>query len=161
MTALVIDLAAPGTAPEPIEGEPRWGVLDRLEKTRIGTRRAGGVVTVRRGELAGCLLYGPYWQLPAARYRLTFRCRSGKPRMTGQPVLGIEVIAMNRVQLAWLDLTAQELEAETGSLEFLVPPALGLGAGDEARLEFRFFHLANADLRISAVELSRIQTGEI
>ena len=161
MTALDIDLAARGTVSEPIEGEPRWCVLDRLEKTGIGRRGAGGVATVGRREPAGCLLYGPYWQLPAGNYRLSFRCRSGRPRMPGQPVLGIEVIAMNRVQLAWLDLTAQELEAETGSLEFSVPPALGLGAGDEARLEFRFFHLANADLRISAVELAPIQTGEI
>ncbi len=136
-------------------------MLDRLEKTGIGRRGAGGVATVGRREPAGCLLYGPYWQLPAGNYRLSFRCRSGRPRMPGQPVLGIEVIAMNRVQLAWLDLTAQELEAETGSLEFSVPPALGLGAGDEARLEFRLFHLGNADLRISAVELAPIQTGEI
>ena len=68
-------------------------------------------------------------------------------------MLGVEVIAMNRVQLAWRDLTAAELQGETGSLDFTVPPALGLGAGDEARLEFRFFHLGNADLTITAVDL--------
>jgi hypothetical protein len=132
---------------------PEWRVLGRLEKTAIGARGGHGVTTVRRREPAGCLLYGPYWQLPAGAYRLNFRCRSGKPRISGQPVLGVEVIAMNRVQLAWLDLTAEELQAGTGSLEFSVPAALGLEAGDEARLEFRFFHMGNADLSITAVDL--------
>jgi hypothetical protein len=139
---------------------PEWRVLSRLEKTAIGARGGDGVTTVRRREPAGCLLYGPYWQLPAGAYRLNFRCRSGKPRISGQLVLGVEVIAMNRVQLAWLDLTAEELQAETGSLEFSVPPALGLGAGDEARLEFRFFHMGNADLAITAVDLSGAEMAE-
>ncbi len=132
---------------------PQWHVLGRLEKTAIGICGAGGVTSVRRREPAGCLLYGPYWQLPAGCYRLSFRCRAGKPRLPSEPVLGVEVIAMNRVQLAWRDLTAAELQGETGSLDFTVPPALGLGAGDEARLEFRFFHLGNADLTITAVDL--------
>jgi hypothetical protein len=156
MAALDIKLAARATNPKPIEegvAGPQWRVLDRLEKTAIGTRRAGGVVTVRRREPASCLLFGPYWQLPAGNYRLRFRCRSGRPRMPGQPVLGVEIIAMNRVQLAWLDLTAEELEAETGSLAFTVPPVLGLGAGDESRLEFRFFHMGNAALTIGEAEL--------
>jgi hypothetical protein len=135
-------------------------VLGRLEKTAIGNRGADGITSVRRREPAGCLLYGPYWQLPAGLYRLSFRCRPGKPRLSGEPVLGVEVIAMNRVQLAWRDLTAAELHGETASLDFTVPPILGLGAGDEARLEFRFFHLGNADLTITAVELQGIENEE-
>jgi Polysaccharide biosynthesis enzyme WcbI len=136
---------------------PQWHVLDRLEKTAIGTRGAGGVTSVRRREPAGCLLFGPYWQLRAGSYRLSFRCRSGKPRLPSEPVLGVEVIAMNRVQLAWRDLTAAELKDEMASLDFTVPPVLGLGAGDEARLEFRFFHLGNAGLTITAVDLQGIE----
>src|SRR5580693_7704618 len=135
------------SAEEPL---PQWHVIERLEKTAIGTRGAGGVTSVRRREPAGCLLFGPYWQLRAGSYRLSFRCRPGKPRLPSEPVLGVEVIAMNRVQLAWLDLTAVELQDETASLDFAVPSILGLGAGDEARLEFRFFHLGNADLTIAA-----------
>jgi hypothetical protein len=139
---------------------PEWRVLGRLEKTAIGFRRADGVTTVRRREPAGCLLFGPYWQLPAGGYRLNFRCLSGKPRIPSHPVLGVEVIAMNRVQLAWLDLTAEELQAEPRSLAFSVPAALGLGAGDEARLEFRFFHLGNAGLTIDAVDLRAAEVAE-
>jgi hypothetical protein len=142
------------------EPPPQWHVLGRLEKTAIGVRGAGGVTSVRRREPAGCLLFGPYWQLRAGSYRLSFRCRSGKPRLPSEPVLGIEVIAMNRVQLAWRDLTAVELQGESGSLDFIVPPILGLGAGDEARLEFRFFHLGNADLTITAVDLQAIENIE-
>ena len=106
---------------------PLWHVLGRLEKTAIGSRGAGGVTKVRRREPAGCLLFGPYWQLRAGCYRLSFRCRPRRPRLPSEPVLGVEVIAMNRVQLAWLDLTAAQLQGESGSLDFIVPPVLGLG----------------------------------
>jgi hypothetical protein len=137
-----------------------WRVLDRLEKTTIGARGTDGVTRVRRSERPGCVLCGPYWQLRAGPYRLGFHCRSGRPRFPKQPVLGVEVIAMNRFQLAWLDLTAEELEAETGSFDFSVPPSLGFEAGDEARLEFRFFHMGNADLTITAVDLRGVELSE-
>jgi Polysaccharide biosynthesis enzyme WcbI len=157
MSSVVAEAAVGAIASEE-EPLPQWHVLGRLEKTAIGTRGAGGVTSVRRREPAGCLLFGPYWQLRAGSYRLSFRCRPGKPRLPSEPVLGVEVIAMNRVQLAWRDLTAVELQDETASLDFAVPPNLGLGAGDEARLEFRFFHLGNADLTIAAVDLQRIES---
>src|SRR5271155_3428957 len=160
MSSVVAETAVGVIASE--EEPPRqWHVLGRLEKTAIGVRGAGGVTRVRRREPAGCLLYGPYWQLPAGGYRLSFRCRSGKPRLPSEPVLGVEIIAMNRVQLAWVDLTGAELQGETGSLDFIVPPALGLGAGDEARLEVRFFYLRNADLRLTGVDLKGMPDAEV
>src|SRR5690349_14017443 len=156
MSSVVLEAAIGAITPE-AEAPRRWHVLGRLVKTAIGTRGTDGATTVRRREPAGCLLYGPYWQLRAGCYRLSFRCRSGKPRLRDEPVLGVEIIAMNRVQLAWRDLTAFELRAETGSLVFTVPPDLGLGAADEARLEFRFFHLGNADLTIGAADLQSVE----
>jgi hypothetical protein len=156
MSSVVAEAAVGAISPE--QEVPReWHLLGRLEKTAIGSRGAGGATKVRRREPAGCLLFGPYWQLRAGSYRLSFRCRPRKPRLPSEPVLGVEVIAMNRVQLAWLDLTAAQLQSESGSLDFIVPPALGLGAGDEARLEFRFFHLGNAGLTITAVNLQGIE----
>jgi Polysaccharide biosynthesis enzyme WcbI len=164
MSSVEADAEVGASGPKPL-GEagaaPEWRVLGRLAKTSIGSRGADGIARVRRRERPGCLLYGPYWQLPSGGYRLDFRCRSGQPRMPSQPVLAVEVIAMNRVQLTWLDLTAEQLQHETGSLEFSVPPPLGLGAGDEARLEFRFFHLGNADLAITAVDLSALPVEEL
>src|SRR5258708_5299686 len=159
MSSLVAE-ATVGAIASQEEPPSQWHLLGRLEKTTIGARGAGGVTKVRRREPAGCLLFGPYWQLRAGAYRLSFRCWPGKPRLPGEPVLGVEVIAMNRVQLAWRDLTAAELLGETGSLDFMVPPILGIGAGDEARLEFRFFHLGNADLTITAVDLQGIENME-
>ena len=156
----VVAQAIVGAIASEQEPLPHWHVLARLEKTAIGTCGADGVTSVRRREPAGCLLFGPYWQLRAGPYRLSFRCRPGKPRLPNEPVLGVEVIAMNRVQLAWRDLTAAELQGEMASLDFTVPPNLGLGAGDEARLEFRFFHLGNADLTIAAVDLQGIENME-
>src|SRR2546429_3015011 len=159
MSSVVAEATVGAIASEK-ESPLAWHVLGRLEKTAIGIRGTGGVTSVRRREPAGCLLFGPYWQLRAGSYRLSFRCRPGKPRLPSEPVLGGEVIAMNRVQLGWVDLTAAELQSESGSLDFTVPPILGLGAGDEARLEFRFFHLGNADLTITAVDLQGIENME-
>src|SRR5260370_28780366 len=155
MSSLVAEATVGAIAEE--EAPSQWHLLGRLEKTAIGSRAAAGVISVRRREPAGCLLFGPYWQLRAGAYRLSFRCRPGKPRLPSEPVLGVEVIAMNRVQLAWRDLTAAELQGELASLDFTLPPILGLGAGDEARLEFRFFHLGNAGLTITAADRQGIE----
>ena len=125
MSSAVAEKTTGGAIASKEEPLPQWHVLERLEKTAIGTRGAGGVTSARRREPAGCLLFGPYWQLRAGSYRLSFRCRPGKPRLPSEPVLGVEVIAMNRVQLAWRDLTAVELQDETASLDFAVPPNLG------------------------------------
>ncbi len=160
MSSVVAEAAVSVPTPAQEEEPPHWHVLARLEKAAIGTRAADGITSVRRREPVGCLLFGPYWQMRAGSYRLRFRCRPGKPRLPNEPVLGVEVIAMNRVQLAWRDLTAVELQGETACLDFTVPPALGIGAGDEARLEFRFFHLGNAGLTITAVDLQGIESIE-
>ncbi|HYZ42512.1 MAG TPA: WcbI family polysaccharide biosynthesis putative acetyltransferase, partial [Stellaceae bacterium] len=163
MSSIVDGREVGAVDPEPVPERKtaEWRVLRRLEKAAIGCRCADGIATVRRREPAGCLLYGPYWQLPSGAYRLNFDCRCGKPRMPSQPVLGVEVIVMNRVQLAWLDLNAAELWAGAASLDFVIPPSLGLGAGDEARIEFRFFHLGNADLTITAVDLRTIEMDNV
>jgi hypothetical protein len=163
MSSAAADLLAGASDPE-AEAEraraPAQRVLARLEKTAIGRRRADGVTTVRRWERRGFFLYGPYWRLLAGHYRLEFHCRCGTPRFPSEPVLGVEVIAFNRVQRAWLDLTAAELDNHAGVLNFSVPPVLGLAAEYEARFEFRFFHTGNADLTISDVTLHGPEIAE-
>lgn len=128
-------------------------VLPSLQKTAIGTLGANGEVSVTRREPPRCLLYGPLWRLPQGRYRLAFRCAAANVRRPENPILGVEIIALNRLQQAWRDFTAAELDGGGGALEFEVPPALSLEAGDLTRFEFRFVHLANADLTITAVDL--------
>ena len=148
----------------PLEEQPpaaRWTMLGRLEKAAIGVRRADGVTTVRRREPAGCVLFGPYWQLPAGYYRLNFHCRVGAPRMSSQPVLGLEIIVLNRIQQGWRDFTAADLSSGSASCDFEVPAELGLEAGNEGRFEFKFFHFGNADLSISAVDLLRLPDAEM
>ncbi len=144
--------------PPPECGEPdlRWRLLGRLESAAIGMRAADGSLTVRRGEPAGCFLYGPYLHLPEGRYRLSFHCRSGTPQMTAQPVLGVEIIVLSRFQEEWRDFTAAELAGGAGSLDFAVSPEHSLEGENEGRFEFRFFHLGNADLAITAVDLERL-----
>ncbi len=157
MASLTADAAEAG--PPPHDAQPsyrRWSLLNRLEKTATGAWAADGSVAVRRREPAGCVLYGPYWHLRSGCYRLAFRCRSGAPRLTAQPVLGVEIIVLSRFQRAWRDFTAAELAQGDGSIAFAVPPELSADGGNEARFEFRFFHLGNAALRIDAVELVEV-----
>jgi hypothetical protein len=131
-------------------------LLDQLERSAAAQRTAAGSVTVRRGARPACVLYGPYWRLPAGRYRLTLRARASRPRLPAEPVLGIEVLVFGRLQMAWRDLTAAELAEGAGAIEFEVPPELSLESGEEARFEFRCFHLGNADLTIVALDLDRL-----
>jgi Polysaccharide biosynthesis enzyme WcbI len=144
--------------PAPQKGEPalHWRLIERLESTAIGQRAADGAIAVRLRESAGCFFYGPYLQLPEGAYRLTFRCRSGTPRLTAQPVLGVEIIVLSRFQEEWRDFTAADLASETGSLDFVVSAEHSLEGENEGRFEFRFFHLGNADLTVTAVDLERL-----
>src|SRR5687767_480544 len=160
---MVADLAIQALGSAAAETEPaaatanHWDVLSRLEKTSVGTRRPDGAVSLSRSETAGCFLYGPYLHLPRGRYRLTFRCRCGAPQLAAQPVLGIEIIVLARFQQLWRDFTAAELSGGTGVLEFEVVPEHSLESENEGRFEFRFFHLGNADIEVTAVTLDRLE----
>ena len=158
---MVADLAMRGFGSSPAEDgavpAPRhWTVLPRLEKGATGIRQPDGSVTIRRSEPAGCFLYGPYLHLPQGRYRLSFRCRCGRPRLPAQPLLGVEIIVLSRFQELWRDFTSVELPGGSGALDFEVRPEHSLEGDNEGRFEFRFFHLGNADLAITAVDLDRL-----
>jgi hypothetical protein len=134
-------------------------LLDHLEKGAIAEYR-GGRVRIRRRRPAGCFLFGPYWRMAAGHYRLSGRVTARRPLLPSEPVLGIEIVALNRFQQAWRDFTAEELRAGTAALEFVVPPELGMEAGDEVRFEFRFFHFGNADLSLDAVALEGVDAND-
>ena len=161
------------SAAEAAPAAREWRLLGRLSKGRIGARKAD-CVTVRHSDPAGPFLYGgrPRLRLPRGRYRLSFYCRAGQPRMASQPVLGVEVIARNRsLRIPALNLkrteaagglrarcefTSEALAAEWASLDFDVPPELSCESRDDVGFEFRFLHLGNADLTVSAVNLHEI-----
>ncbi len=160
--AMPDDIAPEASAPVAERDEPPLvlrDLLGRLENTAIGRREADGSVVARRREGAGCVLYGPYLHLPEGNYRLSFRCRAAIPRFSALPVLGADIMVLNRFQLAWRDFTAAELADGTGSLDFAVPPEHSLEGENEGRFEFRFFHLGNAGFAITAVELAMLSAG--
>ena len=144
-------------APAPRE----WRLLGRLSKGRIGARKAD-CVAVRHSEPAGCFLCGgrPRLRLPTSRYRLNVCCRAGQPRVVSQPVLAVEVISTkgraSRGLRARCEFTAEALAAEWASLDFDVPPELSCESKDEVGFEFKFWHLGNSDLTVSAVNLREI-----
>lgn len=161
-----MDIDAAGmAAAEPVadaaeDGEPGRAVrpaLAELQSTAIGSRAPDGSISVRRAEPPRAFLYGPFWRLPQGRYRLSFACQVQGVVHPANPVLGLEIIALNRLQQGWRDFTSAELAGGRGFVEFDVPPALSLEAGDLTRFEFRFVHLGNAALRVTAVELWPIE----
>lgn len=158
MASLTAEPGAIGIAPAAARGAAAgpWSLLNRLQHTTLGTRGADGTIAVSRSDTAGCVLYGPYYHFEMGRYRLALHVRAGAPKLAKQPVLGVEVIVLNRFQRGWRDFTAAELDHGAGTLTFDVPPELSIDGGNEARFEFRVFHLANADLAIGAVELERL-----
>jgi hypothetical protein len=150
-----------------------WRLLARFSKGRIGARKAGSV-TVRHSSPTGCFLSGgrSRLRLPTGRYRLNFCCRAGQPRMASQPVLAVEVIAKTRsLRIPALrgsgelrarrEFTAEALAAEWASLDFDVPPELSSESKGEVGFEFRFLHLGNADLAVSAVNLHEISKKDL
>jgi hypothetical protein len=149
-------LGRPVPAAQNGERQSHWRLLGHLESAAIGQRASDGSIAVRRGEPAGCILFGPYLHLPEGRYRLSFRCRSAAPRLTAQPVLGVEIIVLSRFQQRWRDFTAAELDSGVDSLDFVVSSEHSIGGENQGRFEFRFFHLGNAGLTITAVELERL-----
>jgi hypothetical protein len=158
MASLTAEPSAIDIDPRAEHGETvrHWSLLTRLEHATLGTRDADGTIRVSRSDTAGCLLYGPYYHFEMGRYRLAVHAHAGSPMLSDQPVLGVEIIILGRFQRAWRDFTAAELAPGAGTLIFDVPPELSVEGGNEARFEFRVFHLANSDLAISAVELERL-----
>lgn len=153
---LSLDAWAPLPAGEDADRASPRDVLSLLENVGIGRRAPDGAIAVRRGEPAGCVLYGPYLHLPVGRYRLGFRCRAATPRFPAQPLIGVDIVVLNRFQLVWRDFTAAELAGGTGSFDFTVAPEHSQEGGNEGRFEFRFFHLGNAGFAITAVTLDRL-----
>jgi hypothetical protein len=128
-------------------------LLPQLIKAAIGRCREDGSIAVEAGEPQGCFLSGPFCELPAGAYLLEVRCRVGTPRAASVPVLGVEAIARGKGQLAWCDLTAEELRSGSGAIAFVVPAD---PANNSTMLNFRLCHFGAASLVITAVDLLRV-----
>jgi hypothetical protein len=134
-------------------------LLARMEVGAIGRRDADGCVSTRPFSRLGSLLYGPNLRLAAGRYRVHFRCRVGVPRRADLPVLGLEVIAQDRVQQGWRDWLAHEL-TNGGSIDFEVPDALASRDSADIPFEFRLLHFGNARLTITSLSLGRLDPSD-
>jgi Polysaccharide biosynthesis enzyme WcbI len=134
-----------------------WRLLGRLRIRKIAKPRKDGEVRVKRQKRAGCFLDGPRaFLLPQGHYQLKLSCAAGAAKRRGQPVLGVEIMARNRHQLAWRDFTVEELERGPAIIAFAVPANLGDLRGEQATFNFAFYHLGNSDLAIRAVDLNEM-----
>ncbi len=159
MDALVAAETTQDAAAAPHDGEAR-PLLSSMEVREPARRWADGTVSVLLLVPAQAFLYGPFLRLAQGRYRVTFRCRVRMPLQGDHPVMGLEVVAQNRILRAWRDYTAAELRADEQSLSFDVPPDLGIESGADVPFEFRFTHFGNALLTMHDVTLHREASAE-
>lgn len=138
---------------QPVGGRPLLSLMEVREPAR---RWRDGSVSVLLPVPAQAFLYGPFLRLAQGRYRLAFRCRVRLPLQGEHPVIGLEVIAQNRILRAWRDFTAAELRGGEQSVAFDVPPELSIEGGVDSPFEFRFTHFGNALLRMVDVTLHAV-----
>ncbi len=142
----------------PADGYPR-ALMPIMEVREPARRWADGSVSVILLVPAQAFLYGPFLRLEKGRYRVSFRCRVRMPLQADHPVMGLEIIAQNRMLRAWRDYTAADLGGEQ-SLAFDVPEDLSIESGADAPFEFRFTHFGNALLTMVEVTLHRKGAGD-
>lgn len=145
--------AAAGLAAETRPAVPSRALLATMEVREPARRRSDGSVSTVLMVFAQTFLYGPFLRLNAGQYRLSFRCKPQLALQGDHPVLGLEIIAQNRVLRAWRDYNAAELHGGLQELSFSVPHALSIESGADAPFEFRFSHFNNALLTVSEVTL--------
>jgi len=102
--------------------------------------------------------YGPYLRLTPGSYRVQFDGDFSLCRLTKGIVLGLEIVAQNRVLRAWRDFSYQELATGDRSITFTVPEALSNASGVDAPFELRFTSFAACPFSLTDVTLAR--TGE-
>lgn len=137
----------------PSDSHPR-ALLPIMEVREPARRWADGSVSVVVLVPAQAFLYGPFLRLAKGRYRVSFRCRVHMALQGDHPVMGLEVIAQNRMLRGWRDFTAADLSGEQ-SLAFEVPHDLSIESGADAPFEFRFTHFGNTLLTMVEVTLHR------
>ncbi len=135
-------------------------VLPFLHKGAIGRYGADRQLLVGAGERRGTLLYGPYWRLPAGRWRLKIDVCAGRRAQDQGCCLGVEVVADNRRMLVAKDFTPRDCDAGEVLLTFPVSPDQS-EAGHRAKFEFRVLSLGGADLTILAAWLAPAPEGDL
>ncbi len=131
-------------------------LLPLMEVQAPGRRNEDGTVSCRLRPPFCQFMYGPFLRLPQGRYRLRFTARPGRGLPGQNPVMGVDVMAQNRILRGWRDFTAAELRTGEQSLLFEVPEALGTGSGNDVGFEFRFTAFGNRELHITRLTLAQM-----
>ncbi|GAU82920.1 hypothetical protein BIWAKO_02843 [Bosea sp. BIWAKO-01] len=128
-----------------------------MEVQTPGRRNDDGTVGYSLFPPFRSMMYGPFLRLPRGRYCLTFMVQPGRALLGRHPVLGVEVIAQNRILQAWSDFTPAELRAGEQRMLFEVPEAISIESGNDAPFEFRFTAFGTCPFRVT--KLSLAETG--
>lgn len=132
-------------------------LLPLMEVQPPGRRNSNGTVSCWLLPPLDHLMYGPFLRLEAGRYCLSFTAQVGLALPGDHPILGVEVVAQNRVLQAWRDFTAAELRKGTQQILFEVPDAISAGSESDAPFEFRFTAFGRGTFRVTELSLRSLR----
>ncbi len=133
-------------------------LLPLMEVQPPGRRNRDGTVSYWLVPPLDHLMYGPFLRLAAGRYCLSFKAQVGLALPGDHPILGVEIVAQNRVLRAWRDFTAAELRSGTQQMLFEVPDAIGAGSESDAPFEFRFTAFGRGTFRVTELSLRPLRS---
>lgn len=139
---------------------PARNLLPSMEVQMPGWRGPDGSISYSLLPPIRSMMFGPFLRLPAGLYCLELSVRPGNPWQAGQPILGLEIIAQNRVLQAWRDFTAEELSTGAQSIVFEVPHELSIESGADAPFEFRMTAFGTCAFTVTRLALRPARPSE-
>ncbi len=136
-------------------------LLASMEVQAPGRRDSDGGVSYSLFPPIRSMMFGPFLRLPAGFYCLTLSGVPGRPLQKGQPILGLEVIAQNRVLRGWMDVTAEELSRGVLAIYFEVPHELSIESGADAPFEFRMSAFGTCTFKVTRLALRSIDAADM
>ncbi|HEV7323489.1 MAG TPA: WcbI family polysaccharide biosynthesis putative acetyltransferase [Bosea sp. (in: a-proteobacteria)] len=134
-------------------------LLPLMEVQIPGRRNHDGTISALPVPFLGNLIYGPFLRLSAGRYCLSFTAQPGMALPGNHPILGVEVIAQNRILQAWRDFTAAELGRGEQRISFEVPDAISAESESDAPFEFRFVTFGRGTFRLTGLSLRSLDAN--
>lgn len=123
-------------------------VLPSMEVQIPGRRNADGSVSCLLLPPFRSMMFGPFLRLKTGRYYLELEAIPGTPIQRGQPIVGVEIIAQNRILQAWGDFTPAELKERPQRIYFDVPSHMGIESSADVPFEFRFTSFGTSAFKV-------------
>lgn len=143
------------------DAQTSWDILPSMEVQFPGRRNRDGTIS--------CLLmvpirnpaFGPFLRLAQGRYRLDLVVEPGAQVFhRDHPVVGVEIIAQNRILKGCRDFTTDELRQGLQQIYFDVPSPMAIESGTDVPFEFRFKAFGLCAFTVRHLTLTKCASNE-